>query len=70
VPRDVHGYLVVFSRTAKLFPPEVRKSGVLTIPVVLVVGALVYFLLRERLVPMIRRKDQESESPPVFRLMP
>jgi hypothetical protein len=44
-----------FLGQAKLFPMPVRKSGVLWIPVVLVIGALLYWLVRIKLVPAIRR---------------
>ena len=49
-----------FLGQAKLFPPEIRRSGVLTIPVLLVIAALLYFLVRVRLMPSIRR----MRSPP------
>lgn len=44
-----------FLGQAKLFSPEVRESGVLRIPVLLVVGALLFWLIRIRLWPLIRR---------------
>jgi hypothetical protein len=44
-----------FLGQAKLFPDPVRKSGVLTIPVLLVIGALVYWLVKVKLLPFIRR---------------
>jgi hypothetical protein len=44
-----------FLGQAKLFPVGVRESGVLRIPVFLVVGALIYWLLRVRVVPLFRR---------------
>jgi hypothetical protein len=44
-----------FLGQAKVFPPEVRESGVLRIPVFLVVGAFLYFLIRVRVVPLLRR---------------
>jgi hypothetical protein len=44
-----------FLGQAKLFPPAVRESGVLTVPVLLVVGAFLYFLVRVRVAPSIRR---------------
>ncbi len=40
---------------AKLFPPAVRASGVLKIPVLLVVAGLLYFLVRIQLWPRLRR---------------
>jgi hypothetical protein len=46
----------LFLGQARLFPPEIRQSGVLKIPVFLVLGAFVYFLIRVRVVPMIRRR--------------
>jgi hypothetical protein len=44
-----------FLGQAKLFPDPVRTSGVLTIPVLLVVGALVYWLVKFKLLPWVRR---------------
>ena len=44
-----------FLGQARLFPAGVRESGVLKIPVLLVVGALVYWLIRVRLIPALRR---------------
>ena len=44
-----------FLGQAKLFPAAVRESGVLRIPVLVVVVALLYWLIRIRLVPVIRR---------------
>lgn len=44
-----------FLGQARLFPAGVRESGVLKIPVLLVVGALLYWLIRVRLIPAIRR---------------
>ena len=44
-----------FLGQARVFPPEVRRSGVLSIPVVLVLAAFAYFLVRVRVVPAIRR---------------
>ena len=44
-----------FLGQAKLFPAAVRESGVLTVPVVLVVGAMLYWLTRVRLWPALRR---------------
>ena len=43
-----------FLGQAKLFPAGVRESGVLKIPVLLVIGALLYWLIRIRIVPAIR----------------
>ena len=43
-----------FLGQAKLFPAGVRASGVLKIPVLLVVGALLYWLVRVRLWPLLR----------------
>ena len=40
---------------AKLFPPTVRESGVLRIPVLLVVAGLLYSLVRVRVWPRLRR---------------
>ena len=40
---------------AKLFPPAVRESGVLKIPVLLVVAGLVYSRARVQLWPRLRR---------------
>ena len=44
-----------FLGQAKLFPAGVRESGVLKIPVLLVIGALLYWLIRIRIVPAIRK---------------
>ena len=44
-----------FLGQAKLFPPAVRQSGVLTVPVLLVIGALLYWLIRVRVLPSIRK---------------
>ena len=44
-----------FLGQAKLFPPAVRESGVLRIPVLLVVAGLLYSLARIRLWPRLRR---------------
>ena len=43
-----------FLGQAKLFSPAVRASGVLKIPVLLVVGALLYWLVRVRVWPWLR----------------
>ena len=43
-----------FLGQAKLFPAAVRESNVLTIPVILVIGALVYWLIRVRIWPSLR----------------
>jgi hypothetical protein len=45
-----------FLGQAKLFPLAVRESGVLKIPVILVVGALLWWLVRVRVVPLVRRR--------------
>jgi len=44
-----------FLGQAKLFPVAVRESGVLRIPVLLVIGALLYWLIRVRLWPSLRK---------------
>jgi hypothetical protein len=44
-----------FIGQAKYFPPAVRQSGVLKIPVFLVIGALLYWLVRIRLWPLLRQ---------------
>lgn len=44
-----------FLGQAKLFPAGVRESGVLRIPVLLVIGALLYWLIRIRVWPPMRR---------------
>jgi uncharacterized membrane protein len=41
---------------AKMFPPAVRASGVLKIPVLLVVAGLLWSLVRIQLVPRLRRR--------------
>jgi hypothetical protein len=46
----------LFLGQAKLFPPEIRASGVLRLPVFLVLGAFLYFLIRVRVVPLVRRR--------------
>ncbi|MEO8563636.1 MAG: hypothetical protein ABI601_16280 [bacterium] len=43
-----------FLGQAKLFPPAVRHSGVLNLPVLLVIAALLYWLVRIRLWPWLR----------------
>ena len=45
-----------FLGQAKLFSPEVRASGVLRIPVFLVIGAFLFFLIRLRVIPLVRRR--------------
>jgi hypothetical protein len=52
-----------FLGQAKLFPREVRRSGVLTIPIVLVIGAFLYWLIRVRLLPWIRRSRTPGAAP-------
>jgi uncharacterized membrane protein len=54
-----------FLGQAKLFPGTVRRSGVLTVPVLLVVGAFVYWLIRIRLLPWIRRTGTPGAPPPL-----
>jgi hypothetical protein len=44
-----------FIGQARLFPAPVRESGVLRVPVLLVVGVLLYWLVRLRLWPRLRR---------------
>jgi hypothetical protein len=44
-----------FLGQAKLFSPEVRASGVLKVPVLLVIGAMLYWLVRIRIWPRLRR---------------
>jgi uncharacterized membrane protein len=44
-----------FLGQAKLFPAGVRESGVLRIPVILVIGALLYWLIRVRVWPLLRK---------------
>ena len=44
-----------FLGQAQLFPVAVRKSGLLPLPTVLVLGALVFWLVRVRIWPAIRR---------------
>ena len=45
-----------FLGQAKLFPADVRASGVLKIPVLLVIGALIYWMIRVRVWPSIRKR--------------
>jgi hypothetical protein len=51
-----------FLGQAKLFPAEVRASGVLRIPVLLVVGAFLYWLVRIRVWPSLRKLRGPSLS--------
>lgn len=44
-----------FAGQAKLFPADVRASGVLNVPIILVVGVFLYWLIRIRVVPLFRR---------------
>jgi len=44
-----------FLGQAKLFSPAVRASGVLKVPVLLVIGAVLYWLVRVRLWPWLQR---------------
>jgi hypothetical protein len=44
-----------FLGQAKLFPAEVRASGVLKIPVLLVIGAFLYWVIRVQVWPRLRR---------------
>ena len=44
-----------FLGQAKLFPADVRASGVLKIPVLLVIGALVYWVIRMQAWPRLRK---------------
>jgi hypothetical protein len=44
-----------FLGQAKLFSPAVRESGILKVPVLLVIGALLYWLIRVRVWPSLRR---------------
>ena len=52
-----------FLGQAKLFPAQVRESGVLTVPVVLVIGAMLYWLARVRLWPALRRLRAPRPAP-------
>lgn len=45
----------LFLGQAKIFPPAVRHSGLLPVPVYLVIGAFLYFLIRVRVWPRLRR---------------
>ena len=51
-----------FLGQAKLFPPAVRHSGVLNVPVLLVIAALLYWLVRLRLWPRLRGANTFSTS--------
>ena len=42
-------------RHVNQFPAAVRESGVLTIPILLVIGLFLYWLIRVRVVPLFRR---------------
>jgi hypothetical protein len=44
-----------FLGQAKLFPADVRASGVLKIPVLLVIGALLYWVIRMQVWPRLRK---------------
>ena len=44
-----------FLGQAKLFPPAVRHSGVMPLPVLLVIAVLLYSLIRVRVVPLLRK---------------
>ena len=44
-----------FLGQAKVFPAEVRASGVLKIPVLLVIGAFLYWVIRVQVWPRLRR---------------
>ena len=44
-----------FLGQAKVFPHVVRQSGLLPVPVYLVIGAFLYFLIRVRVWPRLRR---------------
>ena len=52
-----------FLGQAKLFPAVVRASGVLAVPVVLVIGAMLYWLARVRMVPARRRVRASRPAP-------
>ena len=58
-----------FLGQAKLFPTEVRESGLLAIPAFLPFGLLLYWLIRVRVWPSLRRlwarATPTAESPPV-----
>jgi hypothetical protein len=44
-----------FAGRARDFPIEIRQSGVLKIPIFLMLGLFLYWLIRVRVVPVIRR---------------
>lgn len=44
-----------FAGQAKLFPADVRASGVLNVPILLVLVVFLYWLIRVRVVPLFRR---------------
>lgn len=44
-----------FAGQAKLFPAAVRESGVLQVPIFLVIGLFLYWLIRVRVWPLIRK---------------
>jgi hypothetical protein len=58
-----------FLGQAKLFPPAVRASGVLRVPVLLVLGALLYWLVRVQLWPRVRR-GRRTPLPTLRRSVP
>jgi hypothetical protein len=44
-----------FLGQARLFPASVRRSGLLVVPVLLVLGAMLYWMARLVLIPRLRR---------------
>jgi hypothetical protein len=52
-----------FLGQAKLFSPAVRASGVLKFPVLLVIGAILYWLVRIRVWPWLRRTRAPRFAP-------
>ena len=56
-----------FLGQAKLFPADVRESGVLRVPVLLVVGVLLYWLISVRIMPVVRRGRAHRLTHPLTR---
>ena len=54
-----------FLGQSKLFPAEVRQSGVLGVPVALVIGAMLYWLARIWSWPALRRRLRQPGAAPL-----
>jgi hypothetical protein len=51
-----------FSGRARDFPLAIRESGALRIPILIVLGLFLYWLVRVRVIPMIRRFRSKQSS--------